>query len=342
MPATLDGPRRTQRPPGALGLALLLLAAGCGGGSTMTAADMTGGGGSDGGMGDPNVLAGSFQVRLVAPVPASMGNPEMAGFTTIVGKVSDGPTPSLIVWEKAATDGACTLSKPRVPFCAQPCGGSAACVENDKCQAYPSGKNIGTVHVTGVRTEAGKTEFDLTSVSNTYQPPADVKCPYPAFDEGADLRLDAAGGVYGAFTLKARGIRPLVLGADPLVLDSGKPLTVKWTAAGQANISTIHVKLDISHHGGTKGMIECDTPDTGSLTISAALVDQLKALGVAGYPSIIVSRRATGSTTLAPGRVDMVVSSEVEVLVSIPGLKSCTDTSECPMGQTCQSDLTCK
>jgi len=127
-----------------------------------------------------------------------------------------------------------------------------------------------------------------------------------------------------------------------ITVESGKPLPISWTAPGKAGQTRIYVKLDISHHGGTKGMIECDADDTGSLELPSALVTKLLELGVAGYPTIIVARRATGSTTIAQGRVDLVISSQIEQAVVIPGLTSCTADTDCPMGQTCQSDLTCK
>jgi hypothetical protein len=65
-------------------------------------------------------------------------------------------------------------------------------------------------------------------------------------------------------------------------------------------------------------------------------------LGVAGFPTVVVTRSATGSTTIAPGRVDLVVSSTIERSVEIAGLTSCTADTDCQPGQTCQSDLTCK
>lgn len=76
--------------------------------------------------------------------------------------------------------------------------------------------------------------------------------------------------------------------------------------------------------------------------IEAAILTELVNLGVAGFPAIAVTRKAVGSTTISPGRVELVVSSEVERAVEIPGLTSCTDDMQCPNGQTCQSDLTCK
>ena len=76
--------------------------------------------------------------------------------------------------------------------------------------------------------------------------------------------------------------------------------------------------------------------------IPAALVTKLLSLGVAGFPTVVVTRQWIGSTTIAPGRVDLVISSSLERTVTIDGLVSCTDTVDCPDGQTCQSDLTCK
>ncbi|HRI63120.1 MAG TPA: hypothetical protein PK156_02750 [Polyangium sp.] len=326
-----------------------LLAAGCssnGGGDTTSSSgngsSSSSGGPTDGGTGDPTTLVGSFQVKLIAPVPATPSSPEVPGSTAVLGKIYDGPTPSAIIWELALQEGACTLSTPRVPFCATPCGGSAACVDDDKCQNYPLAHSAGTVTAKGLHPQAGGDTFMMNPVVNAYQAPGDVKLPYPAFAEGEAISFNAAGDFYQAFTVESVGIAPLVFGAQTITVESGKPIPLTWTAPGQAGISRIYVKLDISHHGGTKGMIECDADDTGSLEISATLVTKLVELGVAGFPTIIVNRKAIGSTTISQGRVDLVVTSSIEQPVEIPGLNSCTANEECPMGQTCQSDLTCK
>ena len=102
------------------------------------------------------------------------------------------------------------------------------------------------------------------------------------------------------------------------------------------------MKLDISHHGGSKGKIECTTADDGELELSSAMVSALVDLGVAGFPTIIVSRKAVGSVTISPGRVDFVAAAEVERAVTLEGVVSCNDSAQCPQGQTCQDDLTCK
>ncbi|HTN89368.1 MAG TPA: hypothetical protein VL242_37085 [Sorangium sp.] len=324
---------------GFLGGALGLLSLGC----STSAGDGTGAPDADppdqgGETGDPMRLIGAFQVRSLPDTTAA----EASGSTSVIGKLYDGPTPSQVVWEVAAEEGSCKVLTPRVPFCNQPCGGSAVCVEDDTCQAYPSAHSAGPVTVTGLNLESEEASLVMTPTANNYQPPAGVKLRYPPADEGQPVRFEASGDYFGAFTLEAKGVSPLDLLNDAIELQPDQAVQLEWTPPGQTGVSTVHVKLDISHHGGTKGMIECVADDTGSLELPASLVTQLLDLGVAGFPTIIVTRRSVGSTTIAPGRVDLVVSSQIEQAVVIAGLTSCSDTSECPEGQTCQADLTCK
>lgn len=300
------------------------------------------GGSPDGSPGDPSILAGTFQVRLVAPVPAMDGQPETPGYAAVLGKVYDGPTPSQIVWEKGTKDGDCQLLTPRVPFCSTPCGGSAVCVEDETCQPYPTAHSAGKVTAKGLKTESGATEFSMDPVASSYQTPAGVKLLYPPFAEGDAITFEASGDHFSAFSVASKGITPLNLTNASITLEPDQPLMLTWTPPGQAGISTIHVKLDISHHGGTKGVLECEAADTGSLTLSAAILTELVNLGVAGFPTVVVTRKAVGSTTISPGRVELVIASDVERAVQIPGVTSCTDDTQCPNGQTCQSDLTCK
>lgn len=316
-----------------LGIGLTLGLAGCSSDMASTTTPP-----ADTSTGDPKILVGTFLVSLVAPDTATGS----AGYTSVVGKVSSGPTPSQVIYTESSSSGACKLMKPRVPFCNQACTGGAVCVEDDTCQSYPTAKSVGTVKATGIKTTAGATEFSMSPVANNYQPTGGVSCPFPAFAEGDAIKLESSGGDYAPFTLSSKGISPLSLNSTGLKLQSGQALSLSWTPPGVAG-STISVKLDISHHGGTKGMIQCDADDTGSLTIAASLITELLNLGTAGFPTIIVTRTApVGSAVIAPGRVDLTISSTVEQAVEVPGVVSCKDTSECPAGQTCQSDLTCK
>lgn len=280
-----------------------------------------------------DAVIGSFQVKLVAPTDAS------AGYTSVVGRVQDGPTPAAIVWEQAATEGDCRLLTPRVPFCATPCGGSAVCVENDTCRPYPTAQVVGAVTVTGVRTSDGATSFVMNPIANTYQPTG-VMLPFPAFAAGDAIRFDAAGSAWmTAFSVSARGVSPLSLTTSPVRIQTGQALELAWTAPA-APTERVAVRLDISHHGGTRGKIECDTADDGSLTIASTLLTRLVSLGVAGYPTIVVTRVARGATPIRAGVVELNVSSEVETPVEIPNLRSCTSNADCD-GGTCRADLTC-
>jgi hypothetical protein len=102
------------------------------------------------------------------------------------------------------------------------------------------------------------------------------------------------------------------------------------------------LELEIAHHGGYKGQIDCDVPDTGTFDIPAALVTALVALGRAGYPSVKVARTATATAPSQPG-VQLVVSSRAQLDVDT-GVISCgaTTSPECPTGTTCQLDFTCQ
>ncbi len=285
------------------------------------------------GTGDSSQLVGSFQIKLA---PASeLGD----ATTTVVGKVADGPTPATTIWESPQLDGACTLTTPRIPFCNTPCGGSSACVEDDTCLAYPTAHGVGTVTVTGVKTSTGDTSFTMTPLSNNYQPTVDLA--YPPFADGEEVTVAAAGDFFPAFSISSQGVAPLSLSSTNLALKSGQALDLAWTK-GSTSAAKIHVKLDISHHGGTKGQIECDADDSGSLSISGALIGKLLNLGVAGYPTVIVTRQVVGATTISAGRVELVVSSVVEQPVTVDGLTSCTKDADCQSNQTCQTDLTCK
>lgn len=288
---------------------------------------------SDSGV-SPDAVVGAFQVQLVAPSDAG------AGYTSAVGRVQDRPTPAQIVWRQQSMSGDCKLLTPRVPFCATACGTNAACVADNTCSPYATAQNVGTVHATGIRTSEGATEFDMILVANSYQTPGAITLAYPAFAEGDTLSLSAMGnGAVAAFSLMARGIAPLQVTTTAPTLQTGQPMTVAWMAPGQTG-STVHLHMDISHHGGSRGEIECDTADDGELTIPAELVTGLVALGVAGYPTFTLTRSSVGGAATSLGRVELVVSSSIEEAVTIPNLHSCISDADCTTG-TCRADLTC-
>jgi hypothetical protein len=302
------------------------------------------GAGTDGGTQSSNAhdpaesVIGAFLVQLSRATASGGG----ADTTRVVGAVKDRPTPARQSWSTAAEDGDCVVLKPVTPSCIPACTNPDVCVADGKCQTWPSARNVGTVTVTGIKTLSGESSFPMqpAGASQSYQP--DVELQFPGFAEGDAIRFQTSGGDFDPFTVTSSGISPLALEGGDLTLVRGQNVEVGWTPAGRSGISKIHVKLDISHHGGTKGMIVCDTEDTGSLSISGMLVGKLLDLGVAGWPTIVVTRSSSGAAALPVGRVTLEILSEVEREVLIPGFKSCLEDADCPKGQTCQGDLSCK
>jgi hypothetical protein len=282
---------------------------------------------------DPNARVGEFSVLLVGP------KSDEEGQTKLVGRVADAPPALDVLWEKQQEASGCVLRTPRVPFCDPLCTGGAICVEDDVCKPSPKALNAGKLTVKGLRTASGDSEFTVEPVNNTYMPI--TRLAYPAFDAGDAIELRAAGGDLKGFTLTGKGIAPLELeGTDPrFPLKRGSGLKLSWKAPTGDVGTRIQVKLDISHHGGSKGVIECDVSDSGSLTIPASLTDALIDLGTAGFPTVIVTRSALSSTTTSAGRVDFKIYMYVEAGIDIEGNVSCDSENPCPNGSACDEEL---
>jgi len=296
---------------------------------------------SDDGQSSANdTVVGTFQVSLVPE--SQSGDTHLQAVTKLLGKVADGPTPSATVWEVQAESDGCQLLTPRVPFCDPGCG-SAVCIEDDSCQAYPTAKDVGRVTVTGVDTATHDTSFSMLGVAGTYQPSAGITLAYPGVDEQGSVQISSEGGDYAPFSLETSGIAPLDWLDNDLSIEASQALELAWIApAGTStSTSTLHIKLDLTHHGGSKGKLECDVPDNGTFAVPAALIEPLLALGSAGFPTIIVTRQTSASTPVASGLVTLIVASQVERDVQVQGLRSCNEDGDCDVGHTCQTDLRC-
>jgi hypothetical protein len=313
-------------------LSITLGLAACGGNSGDGTGGSGGGGRGGGGTGGGTTATGAsanglFEIHYKGDL----------GFTSVEGIMNDGPTTEAILWDKKKTDGDCSLYTPRAPFC-ESCVSPGVCVADNVCRTPPGTHGVGQVSVTGLSPPSGANPLVLTDVRTStgvnYQSVESL--PLPPCTAGGPIRLDATGeGEYPAFKIQAQCIAPLAVTNTSIAIESGKVFTLTWTPGAIAD-ARIKLEFDLSHHGGSKGRLICDTADTGSLQVSGSLVKSLMDLGVTGYPKADVTRILTGKSTVGSGQAELKVYSDMEYVVGIPGLKSCQSDAECTAPQTCQ------
>jgi hypothetical protein len=285
-------------------------------------------------------------------VPNPDGNPNAESFGAIqiilredgktasfLGKIYDGPQPINTLWEEQLSAGCLKVVKPRIPFCANPCGSESACVADDSCQSFPLAINAGALQVSGLITNKGTAPFSISPLNNLYQV-AGLK--YPPFNEGDSVIISAAGSEFSPpFVLKALGPAPLKPLTDTvLTFADGKPIDLEWEAPAKDIHSSIDVVIDLTFHGGTKAKIEGRCADNGKLTIPANLLDKLKTFGVSGYPRLNMTRITEGSD--ADAKTELTLESTLSLALEVPGLISCNKPEDCPDNRACLTDRRCE
>jgi hypothetical protein len=275
---------------------------------------------------------GLFEIHYKADVTSSIS--EAGGF------MYDGPLPEMVVWGKKKTDGDCSLYTPSTPFC-ESCNPGEVCVATNVCQAQPLTHNVGDMTMTGLTPSSGAGPISLYKVEPTAGAETGVSyactasLPVPPCVPGSSVGLAATGGaIYPAFSIQAQCIAPLAVTTTSMTLESGKPFSLAWTP-GSVTGTRIKVEFDLSHHGGSKGRVLCDTADKGSLLVSSALLESLIALGVTGFPSIAVARELASTTPVGSGQAQLKIYSDANYTAQMPDLISCQNNGDCPAGQTC-------
>lgn len=280
----------------------------------------------------PGVWA-TINVELVAEDAVAAAHTNMGAFGKDAAPIPDSFKPTKEV-------GACKLLEPNYVLCDAPkCTNSETCVATDRCQTNPAPTTLGDLTVKGLKLkDGGGTEFTLSPVGTSYQAAGATAVDYPPCTVGQEISVSGGAEAATKFSVKSSCIDTLVVpnATTEVPFEAGKAAQFSWTAAAGGN-SRVTVRIDISHHGGLKGLIVCDAPDTGSLQVDASLVTGLIGLGTAGFPVARVTRTALGTAPAGSGAVTLNVFSWVELSLAIPGVKSCSSDAECATGQTCTS-----
>lgn len=285
------------------------------------AAGGSAGGTSGGSSGAGSRLSGNFLVKLV-PEASQTGTP---AFTSFIGELFDAPSARNLIFNVALQQGDCKLLVPEAPFCSPACGSSAVCTAANECTPNPKPYDAGELTVTGL----GGSELKLQPLADVFVYQTVSVLPNPPCPEGEAFGIQA-----DSFTAQAKCIAPLTLGGpDPIPVMSGSAVPLSWTAPGKEGISRIHIYLDVAHHGGKTGEINCDVADTGSFTIPEPLITALLRLGLAGFPDIRVSRYSSATAPEAPG-VKLEMNSSIARAVDT-GVESCHVDDDCTGGKTC-------
>jgi hypothetical protein len=252
-----------------------------------------------------------------------------ADYSYVSGEVRDGVVP-ITVRENVLQQGDCTLWRSNNPFCDPSCSPDETCDFDGECIPYPSNLDLGTVTIDGLNKEVSMDPPGGTMPATYY----DTQMPQPAFDPGAEVRLEAEGNEIAGFTLFGEGFEPIVIPDEPWVVVDGEPLDVTWTPDG-AGQATVWVRLNIDQHGTTPVEIWCDVADTGSLSVPADVMDALIGYGVSGFATGTIYRHTLDSVTVETGCVQFEVVSRVPALLEVEGHIPCDSPDDCPDGMEC-------
>ncbi|MBV1859654.1 MAG: hypothetical protein KUG77_14670 [Nannocystaceae bacterium] len=256
------------------------------------------------------------------------------GFTQVEGQVLASPNPAPKV-ELDAVD-SCRLLEAELYFCDPACASSEVCTAEATCAVKPEAISVGDVTIDGLTADVAMEPNFINFYLNTDD------LPHPAFEPGAPISLSAAGGDGNAFELSGMGSDPFEVVGGDVNISMDQPVVLSWTPPSGDVVTTLHIEVDIGHHGGSPATIECDVEDTGSFEIPASLVNGLFEFGVAGFPEINITRRTVDSAMVGDRCVEFVVApSSTALAVVIDGVTSCNTNEECPDGSSCQGDLTC-
>ncbi|MCB9675482.1 MAG: hypothetical protein H6737_10225 [Alphaproteobacteria bacterium] len=258
-------------------------------------------------------------------------NGEDFGF--VDGSVLAGVIPATIPSPVDAS-GDCRLDQKVNPFCDPPCPGDQTCSLANECIPFPAAQDLGTVEVAGsnpsVRIDPFVPGYNYsnTAVSN------------PPVDPDALVELRIPDSPWGALNLHGVGVQALVPSGDTLVVRDDADLEVTWTPSTGLGRSTVFFELNIDQHGNSPVLLTCEFDDDGTGTVPVTLITQLINAGVTGFPSARITRHTADRTTVGgDGCVELDVTSQRVMGVSVDGYTPCNGPGQCPPPQECNLAL---
>jgi len=254
------------------------------------------------------------------------------------GTVDDHVLP-VSVLELVASEGDCRLFKRTNPFCDPPCGGGQTCDYDGACLPYPAPQDLGTVTISGL--DGDPIVMHPVQPGNLYY---NTELFYPPWTPGARVSLVTTGGAYAPMSAEGVAPDPLDPSATTWTLTAGQPLVVAWDAPAGAVPARVELQLLIDQHGNAPASLRCDFADDGQGTVPTAILEQLRGMGVSGFPSGKLVRQTLDRADVVAGGetigcMDFAVRTPRNIKVVVSGHVPCTKDADCPDGKTCDEAL---
>jgi hypothetical protein len=228
--------------------------------------------------------------------------------SAVSATITDGPrSPRNTETERR---GECRLLKYLPAPCPEPCDGVCTV---DGCILYPRGLDAGSIEVTGTHDPIS---LWFEPVTGRYRTD-----PYPIelFDADAELHAVSAGGDdVPAFALAVRTPAALETTiASPFALAAADDAELQWTAGGADTQVFLTISDGNLGHGGPyPTIIECASPDDGSIIVPGAFVAELGVLdGTPCFvgnecPPAVLTRYRRASVATTRGEIELWAATE--------------------------------
>jgi hypothetical protein len=207
--------------------------------------------------------------------------------------------------------GSCRLLELKTAFCTDCLG---ICRDTEQCDPIPSSASVGALSFSGLT-------VPLSLDFNGYAYAAQGMVPGEAFTTDANVEVSAAGDDLSAFTVSSVGVAPLV--ADivnyEITIVDGIDYALTWTPEDPTTRIRLTLNSNNMGHGNPyNSVIECDTTDSGALTVPHELIEAfppaIRAEACAGSdcPQSRMTRYRRATVDVDGSQVALIVGNEIQ------------------------------